>query len=94
MYACLEGFACLLGVSTLLVKLTVGMDVTGAPSLAEMMDVQEMAYDPESGCLFSEITTYLLLEGGAQNLRMRQSQWLWKPLEIEELPGCEVRIPC
>lgn len=68
------------------------LDHAGAPSLVQMVDVQEMMYDPGSGSLFTEIVTYLLLEGGRMNLRMRQSQWHLKPAELHGLAGTEVRL--
>ena len=58
----------------------------------EMLDVQEMMYDPESGCMLVHVDSFMLLEGGASNLRMRHMQWLYQPVMIDDHREiCEVR---
>ncbi|BDA44002.1 hypothetical protein COCOBI_05-1860 [Coccomyxa sp. Obi] len=64
----------------------------GGPNLVEMLDIQEMMYDPESGCMVVHVDSFMLLDGGASNLRMRHTQWLYQPVMIDDhLEGCEVK---
>ncbi len=64
---------------------------TGGPKLVDMMDIHEMMYDPESGCMLVQVDSYMLLEDGAATMRMRHVQWLYRPVVAEDLTGCEVR---
>lgn len=64
----------------------------GGQNLVEMLDVQEMMYDPESGCMLVQIDSFMLLDGGASKLRMRHMQWLFQPVMSDDhLEICEVR---
>jgi hypothetical protein len=64
----------------------------GGPQLVDMMDTQEMMYDPESGCMMVQVDSYMLLDGGATTMRMRHMKWLYRPVKAEDLTGCEVRL--
>ncbi|KAK9915782.1 hypothetical protein WJX75_004084 [Coccomyxa subellipsoidea] len=63
----------------------------GGPQLVDMMDTQEMMYDPESGCMMVQVDSYMLLDGGATTMRMRHMKWLYRPVKAEDLTGCEVK---
>lgn len=86
-YAC--NVASLRQATTLMAETDALYDV-GTPNLVEMVDIQEMMYDSDSGCMLMESDTYMMLDGGTANLRMHHMQWLYRPVMMEDMAGCEV----
>ena len=52
---------------------------TSAVACTEIMELQEMMYDRESGCLVSEQTLFAAAAGGARQLRAWHTQLVYSP---------------